>query len=639
MAGLKNYLITIAAAATLLTTSAAAQDSLITTAIPPALPAPETVAAVSFDDPLSDDAYPTIPAPKALSTENLSHIIASAPENAAPENIIILNLEKCIKQAIDNNHELRMKLADLNSVDGDQMVDRSRFYSHIDFVADASRNQGSLLKSYNPTLNPPVISPIGMDSSSIGQTLSGGSSSSSGTDLSALASQYGVDLSQVTSLASQYGIDISKYLQRTTSAGTSAQRSANAIIPGTNIDTDDLEQLFEETQNIVDYFNDTIASASRRSTSNIQAGFRFSQRLLEWGRDPASTIQVRQNRRLATYNYEQKLRDVISQVRSAFFLIILKQQQIETRQKLLKEYQAKLVQQQKRFEIAKDVPRIDVLTAELDVLNEQNRIDVLNGDLTQKKLELLQLLNLPYDTNVQFVGDIPSFDFTLPEIVSTTKQNSYQMTYLNSEFDEAQLKFQQLAWDYKPVFSAKVGYEDHRNAYGLTLNNSNQTYGLDLGAINYINVPSERTSSSLISSLTTTGGTRTSDDNLSIAAGLTWNLYDNTQRKGVEKKQLENLNKLKIDLTRQTELEELSARKAYNDLVEAVQKLTLQSKIVDNAKRRLEITRKLREYGKVTEYQVDSYRDSFFSQQDRYFSDQEAVITAQENLRKIMGTF
>ena len=48
------------------------------------------------------------------------------------------------------------------------------------------------------------------------------------------------------------------------------------------------------------------------------------------------------------------------------------------------------------------------------------------------------------------------------------------------------------------------------------------------------------------------------------------------------------------------------------------------------AGQRLDITRKLREYNKTDDYQVDQRRNHFFAQQEKYFTEQENVIVAQE---------
>lgn len=561
--------------------------------------------------------------------EGIDAIIKQLDELAPPQKLV-LTLDDCIAIAIANNPDLKVKQYILNSVQGDEMIDRARFFSHWDVIGNFGRSQGSLLKTYYTTYNPrPVTSLGGLETSSYSAT----SGASGETDLSDLAAQYGI--SDISSLLSMIPPEFQSMIPQEmlrpqggpegqgddAGAGRSAEQ-----IPG--IDMDELNALLDQMEDFLNYFNQS-ASASQRTVVNNELAIRYSRRLIEWGRDSSSSVQIRRNRRLAIYNYQQKLRDVISSVRSGFFIIILKKQQIETRQKLLQEYEEKLWKLRKRFEIAKDVPRIDVLTAELDVLNEKSRINTLRSELVGNKLELLNILDLSLGVEVDFAGEIPSFNYNLKDIVRLTKENGFHIAYLTEEYKESLNEFNQLAWDYKPILSGRMGWENHNLAAGLTLNNSNQTYGLDLGVAGYTNVPAGT------SSFSSSGA----DHNYSLSIGVAWNLYDNMERGGVTLKYVEKLNQTRAELNAEINKEELEARKAYQNLLDAVEQLKIQIEIVENSKQRLDITRKLREYGKVNEFQLDSLRNTFFSDQERLFSIQENVITAQENLRRIMGVF
>ncbi|HOX28492.1 MAG TPA: TolC family protein, partial [bacterium] len=414
-------------------------------------------------------------------------------DKVKPAEKAVLTLDQCLQVAIENNQDLAIKQAILNSVAGDLMIDRSRFFSHVDFIGNFGRSQGSPLSTYYPNLNPRAVTSLGgLDTSSYSASTSSGTSST----ISDLAAQFGIsDVSSLLSnIPSQYQSLLSGLL-RTQGGDRTAQQLIAPGIDLSQIDPAQIQSLISQLQTLSTMFANAAAASTQRTSANNEVAIRYSRRLLEWGRDSSSSVSIRRNRRLAIYNYEQKLRDVISTVRTDFFLILLKKQQIETREKLLGEYEKKLWQQQERFDIAKDVPRIDVLTAELDVLNEKNRISSLKSDLIQKKLELLRLLDMPLATEVEFTGDLEPFNYSLDEVVAFTKQNSFQITYSKQEYDESEREFNQLAWDYKPIYNAKVGIEDHSGILGFTLNNSNQTYGVDMGAVKYTNMPGGSTAS------------------------------------------------------------------------------------------------------------------------------------------------
>ncbi|HPN93837.1 MAG TPA: TolC family protein [bacterium] len=562
-------------------------------------------------------------------------------EKIIPPPPITLTLDDCVEIALLNNPELKIKQSILNSVDGDQMIDRSRFFSHVDIIGNFGRSQGSLLKSYYPSHNPMAVTPLGgLDS---GGYSSGSSSGSS--DISSLAAQFGV--SDISSLMSSIPAEYQQLAEQYLSGAfrPALNRDADQVIPEfPDFDPEQLQALIDALAqvdpeqitgliNSIESLNNLLASTSSsdRTTLNNEIAVKYSRRLLEWGRDSSSSAQIRANRRLASHNYQQKVRDIVANVRTSFFHILLKKQQIETRQELLAAYEENLIKKQKRYDIAKDVPRIDVLTAELDVLEQKNRINSLKAALMNKELELLKLLDMPFGAKVNFKGELRDFNYSLDQIVRNTSDNSFHVAYLREELKEDEREFRELAWDYKPVLTAKAGVENHRNAVGLSLNNSNQTYGLDLGVSQHLNLPTSTSSFGLSSNRT--------ENNYTLSLGAVWNVYDNTKRKGVEKKHLEKLSQTRMEFGQALVEEEMEARKAHQTLVEAMERLKLQEDIVNVARQRLEITLKLREYGKAQDYQVDQRRNDFFSQQDKYFSEQENLIAAQENLRRIMGVF
>jgi len=561
-----------------------------------------------------------------------------------------LTLDDCVFIALENNPGLQSKLAVLNKVEGDVMVDRSRFFSHWDVLASFERIDGTLNKTYYPAFNPAPVSSFG--AASIGTVSSGGSG---GLDLAGLSSSdieslTGVSSSEIAGLASQFGVDLSQFGLRPLPQATPAERvalerslerSAQApIVIDTplgpiSVSDEQQAQIQEMIRNSV--LNTSSESAADRNYSQNTMSLRYSRRLMEWGKDPVSEVGIRANRRLAIFNYEQELRNVLSDLRSTFYTVLLKEKQIDERVGLLEAYEKKLRDLQLRYEVAQDVPMIDVLTAELDVLNERLRINTLQNDLVSLKLDLLKLLGRPLGADVTLVGeppDLKQFAFSLNEIVDLTMENSYQISYLRQELGEEERALRDIDRSYKPVYSAKAGFEDKRTSLGFTINNSDNTYGLDMGVESWNNLPAPGTSS-----IFSTSSSSSNESNKYLGMSVSWVLDDNMKRKGITKKQLEEINEMKADLQDQVQAEELSVRNAYQDMLEAVQQLEIQESRMNISRRRLEITRKLREFGKVQEFQLDSYRSQFFNDQDNYFKAQETVITAQENLRKIMGVF
>ena len=251
-----------------------------------------------------------------------------------PKEPTVLTLDECIAIAIENNHDLKVKQHILNSVEGDEMIDRSRFFSHVDVIANFNRGQGSLLKTYAPAHNPMPVGSLGaLETSAYSGSASGG-----GTDISSLASQFGV--SDVSSLLSSVPPEYQQLAEQFLGSGAfrvqggqdgEAGREANQLTPDqiqelidalSQVDPDQIQDLIDSLEDISDLMSGT-SSSSQRTTVTNDLAVRYSRRLVEWGRDSSSSVSIRANRRLATHNYQNELRNVISSVRTTFFQILL----------------------------------------------------------------------------------------------------------------------------------------------------------------------------------------------------------------------------------------------------------------------------------------------------------------------------
>ena len=597
------------------------------------------------------------PRPAASISDELKRELGALTDPGDPDNRP-LTLDDCLRVATESNPGLEELRASQRAITGDIWIDKSRFGDHVDVSASFSRKDGNFQKDYFPTHHPQAVGSAG--SASLGvESLAGlGGADLSSFSTSDLESLTGFSTTDISSLASQYGVDLSQFGFKRAGDGptaTPAERmvqrkmaersAADPIVIDTPLGPITITD--EQQDQIQDLLRESFVSSSSTSGPANEAdnrlSMRYSRRLAEWGKKPVSREGIESNIRLAEFNYLKEERNVLSEVRRKFYTILLKQKQIRERETLKAAYEEKLDHQQKRYEVAKDVPMIDVLTAELDVLNEQLRINTLDKDLSTLKLELLQLLGKPLSRDLSLVGEPPNLDEfrydDVNEIVQLTMQNSYQVSYLVAELAEEERKLLDINRDYKPKYAAKFGVEDRRSMLGLSVNQSDNTYGLDMGVEHHMNLTTGSSVSSSLSSILGGSGSSTTNNNIYVGLTVDYLLDDNIKKDGLIKKKTEKIAEMQAQLEQQMQEEELTARQAYEEWFEAKLELDLQRERMNISLRRLEITRKLREFGKVPEYQLDSYRNQFFSDQDRYFSAQEAVITAQENIRKIMGVF
>ncbi|MHC4282565.1 MAG: TolC family protein [Planctomycetota bacterium] len=118
----------------------------------------------------------------------------------------------------------------------------------------------------------------------------------------------------------------------------------------------------------------------------------INQTILEYGKDNPLDINLRAEQRQVLFNYEDKVTSILSQVRRALFFIKLKEQQINTRQELLKEFKKQYEVKQQRMQVGNLSVKIEVLTAKLNVLNEETRINTLKRQMFNRKMDLLRLI-------------------------------------------------------------------------------------------------------------------------------------------------------------------------------------------------------------------------------------------------------
>ena len=69
---------------------------------------------------------------------------------------------------------------------------------------------------------------------------------------------------------------------------------------------------------------------------------------------------------------------------------------------------------------------------------------------------------------------------------------------------------------------------------------------------------------------------------------------------------------------------------------EQKEQLEILKRRVDIAKKRFEINEKLKEFGKIDDNQLETFRQSFFNQQNALYSGQDSLIRAEEDIKKYL---
>lgn len=354
---------------------------------------------------------------------------------------------------------------------------------------------------------------------------------------------------------------------------------------------------------------------------------RLSQRLLEFGKDTAEDIRLREAQRLAVFNYENKVREVLSNVRRKFFSVLLREQQIEIRQDLLENFREKLRRAQAKREKRMVIP-LDVLRAELNVLNEELRINSLMKDQLKRKMELLQLIGKPMGVSVTLKGELKDFEMDPEEAIWIAKENSLGVTLARERVEERARAARKSIWGHLPDLTVQAGVRRGKSTVGMDLSSLGERWALDLSL--------ERT----VAEQDSLGSLETiSRPDRFASLQLNFPIFDGLETVGTFRMERAKLRAAQAELRNQETLVQLSVRKAYQSLLEAAEARRIQERRVEVSKRRLEIGERLKELGRIGEQEIETFRSQFFRDQDTFFADQDNYIKAQEDLRKIIGLF
>jgi len=360
--------------------------------------------------------------------------------------------------------------------------------------------------------------------------------------------------------------------------------------------------------------------------------FRYSQTLLEFGKDSPQDVALRQSQRDALFTYEQTVQDALSDVRRVFFTIKLREQQVAQRKMLLEEFRVRY-QQIQELEEARRTPQLDVLTARLNVLNEELRINGLEKEIVRQKIGLLRLLGLSVGlTDVAVVGQLSPFDVDVDGAVSVALRRSTSIAQARSVvFEQARLAAQ-IFWENAPELAGTAGWKQGGFGTGFDAASDNGTYSLSPFAEKHLDAPD--------------GGFLDRGDRLDgseegwfLGLELEVPLFDGLEQRGKIIRERARLSRTRHELRDAVNRVEQDVRQAYQTMLERRKELEIQRETVDISKQRLSVQEQLKELGKISDNELETFRDRFFGDQDRYFDQQITLVEAQERLRSLMRYF
>jgi outer membrane protein TolC len=369
---------------------------------------------------------------------------------------------------------------------------------------------------------------------------------------------------------------------------------------------------------------------------------KFSQRILEYGKDNPIDIALRAEQREALFSYENQVASILSQVRRAFLFIKLKEQQIATRQQLLEQFEKQYEIKQQRMEAGNLSVKIEVLTAKLNVLNEQTRINTLRRQMFNRKMDLLRLIGLPVGADaVEFRGEMDRFgldQFDTYAMIRLALGQSSELALVEAQVAEQQRRLGQLRFEYLPDLRLSTGYQDEGGKVGADLTNQDDVWGLDMVGQPMVSdlKQGQPQSLGLFGDEVGLGGP---ESGWFAGVQLRLPIFEGKAREGRRIEAKAALNILKAAAEDQKDRIELAVRQRYKLLAEQQFEVELAQESVSIEKERFHIQEELRNVGKITDDQLETFRRSFFDVQDSLFRYQEVLIERQEDLRLAIRYF
>ena len=407
-------------------------------------------------------------------------------------------------------------------------------------------------------------------------------------------------------------------------------------------------RLFPQLEFIVshsegDYDTDALGVPGGTEFDDTGSSLRLSQRILEFGKDAPEEVALRASQRSALYNFESTVRSVLAQVRQAFYVVLLRGEQIQTRLVLLEEFRLDWDRKKTRLEDRElerrpgemwsepNIEPSDVLQAETNVLNELRSINSLIRVQARLKMGLLQLMGESIGQNIELVGAQDETIFELEEAVHLALKNSIEVARLQEEIREQERVLRQLWWEFAPDVTLQTGLSQRDEDVALNLSNVDDTWAVDVSAERFFDVEDERTDQ--FDSL--------GDEDFFLNMEMRLPILEGFARVGKIRRERDILKQAETRMQRAAELAELNVRQSYETLLDSAMNVQLQAQQVAVSKRLYDINNELRERlpARVPDFQFEQFRNRFFQDQDRLFEAQARFISDREELREAMGHF
>ena len=355
---------------------------------------------------------------------------------------------------------------------------------------------------------------------------------------------------------------------------------------------------------------------------------RAEQLLVRFGELPARLDEAQERYRKAELAVQTAKIDVVNLTRQTFYNIILIQDEMKEREVLRDEIEKKRLRTEERVQ-KKLAVETELLDVELELAQQELRINELKRDLRVRKTELLQIIGADEEAEIKVSGELPDEEFVMEDCIRTAMTNRVELEELRGQIERQERIVREVLWEFLPELRSSYRYKDT----SIVLEQEDKTWDT---SILYEKPIWEKE-----------GGKTPERDKWELSFGLSFPIFDGFRVKGVMQEEKARLEGLKIKLLQNEKQIRLEVRDAYREVANEKENMDIKSKIVILRRKTLErmeaimetpvISQKYPHLAGITFDDVMRAREDYTDAQRDYFAQKRNYMMAREDLRRKMG--
>ena len=384
-----------------------------------------------------------------------------------------------------------------------------------------------------------------------------------------------------------------------------------------------------------EYERSELAAANAPEADQRELFLEAQQELVRYGATPPARFAAQHQEQAAKARYRETIIAVDSEVRQAYYRLLLTRDEIASRDELLAYFRAKMERVQTRLEAGLARP-VELHEAELEVLEEQARINHLQRTLRALHLQLFTAIGLVGKRSLRTIEIVgPPYEHLpllnpseadLPALIEEAHANRPHLAELVWQIGQQQHQARSVFWQWLPHVGLHLTKDFQDTDLGLHWSGNGQTWKV---------VGSGRralASRGLDPALDRGEGWR-------LMANVSLPLFQGGRRLAQSAEERARLTELRQDRDETRHLIELDVVEAFYALQSRRENTQILRRRADVARQRLDTAEELFEnaMGNLNFDDLRRQRVAVNVAEQSYFTERLAYVLAAEELRRLLG--